>query len=127
MGCYSDYGVRDLTSYIETSLTVYRPALGPTLSTYAVRDLGWRFSSWELMIIAGPIYVLMLCMLPESSAPTILYYKAKRLREETGNHNLMSDAEKKQRNLKTSSLLFDALIKPWEINALDPAIFFTTV
>ena len=66
-------------------------------------------------------------MLPESSAPTILYYKAKRLREETGNHNLMSDAEKKQRNLKTSSLLFDALIKPWEINALDPAIFFTTV
>ncbi|OSS46120.1 hypothetical protein B5807_08034 [Epicoccum nigrum] len=103
------------------------PALGPTLSTYAVRDLGWRFSSWELMIIAGPVYVLMLCVLPESSAPTILYYKAKRLREETGNQNLMSDAEKKQRNLKASSLMFDALIKPWEINALDPAILFTTI
>jgi hypothetical protein len=24
-------------------------------------------------------------------------------------------------------LLFDALVKPWEINALDPAILFTTV
>lgn len=79
------------------------------------------------MIIAGPVYLLMLFVLPESSAPTILYYKAKRLREETGNQNLMSDAEKKQKNLKASNLLFDALIKPWEINALDPAILFTTV
>ncbi|KAJ4988980.1 major facilitator superfamily transporter [Stagonosporopsis vannaccii] len=103
------------------------PALGPTLSSYAVRDLGWRFSAWELMIIAGPIYVLMLCMLPETSGPTILYYKAKRLREETGNENIMSESEKKQKNLKASSLAFDALVKPWEINALDPAILFTTV
>ena len=103
------------------------PALGPTLSSYAVKDLGWRFSSWELLIIAGPVYLLMLALLPESSGPTILYYKAKRLREETGNQNLMSDAERKQKNLQISSLLFDALIKPWEINALDPAILFTTV
>lgn len=79
------------------------------------------------MFIAGPIYILMLCMLPETSSATILYYKAKRLREATGNQNLMSDAEKKQRNLKVSSLLFDALIKPWEVNALDPAILFTTI
>jgi len=103
------------------------PSLGPTLSSYAVKDLGWRFSSWELLIIAGPIYLLLLLLLPESSGPTILYYKAKRMREETGNPELMSESERKQRNIKVSSLLFDALIKPWEINALDPAILFTTV
>jgi MFS transporter, DHA1 family, multidrug resistance protein len=103
------------------------PALGPTLSTYAVQALGWRFSSWELMIIAGPAYLAMLFLMPESSAPTILYYKAKRLREETGNMSLMSDAERKQKDLQVGSLLFNALIKPWEINALDPAILFTTV
>jgi DHA1 family multidrug resistance protein-like MFS transporter len=103
------------------------PALGPTLSAYAVESLGWRFSSWELLIIAVPIYILMLTVVPESSGPTILYYKAKRMREKTGNHQLMSDSERKQKNMKVSSLLFDALIKPWEINALDPAILFTTV
>ncbi|KAJ4374243.1 hypothetical protein N0V83_002984 [Neocucurbitaria cava] len=103
------------------------PALGPTLSSYAVKALGWRFSSWELMIIAGPFYLMMVTLMPESSGPTILYYKAKRLREETGNQNLMSDSERKQHNLHVGSLLFDALIKPWEINALDPAILFTTV
>lgn len=103
------------------------PAFGPTLSSYAVKALGWRFSSWELLIIAGPLYVLMITTMPESSGPTILYYKAKRLREETGNPNLMSDAERKQKNLNVGNLLFDALVKPWEINALDPAILFTTV
>jgi DHA1 family multidrug resistance protein-like MFS transporter len=103
------------------------PALGPTLSVYAVKSLGWRFSSWELMFIAGPAYLAMLLLMPESSGPTILYYKAKRLREETGNQQLMSASERKQKDLKWRSLLFDALIKPWEINALDPAILFTTV
>ncbi|KAF1838776.1 MFS general substrate transporter [Decorospora gaudefroyi] len=103
------------------------PAFGPTLSSYAVKSLGWRFSSWELLIIAGPIYLLMLTVVPESSGPTILYYKAKRMREETGNPELMSDSERKQKNIQISTLLFDALIKPWEINVLDPAILFTTV
>ncbi|KAE8831735.1 hypothetical protein HRS9139_05977 [Pyrenophora teres f. teres] len=103
------------------------PSLGPTLSSYAVKELGWRFSSWELLIIAGPIYLTLLLILPESSGPTILYYKAKRMREETGNPELMSESERKQRDIKIGSLLFDALIKPWEINALDPAILFTTV
>jgi DHA1 family multidrug resistance protein-like MFS transporter len=103
------------------------PALGPTLSSYAVKSLGWRFSSWELMIIAAPAYLLMISLMPETSAQTILYYKAKRLREETGNSMLMSASERKQKDLKVSTLLFDALIKPWEINALDPAILFTTI
>jgi len=103
------------------------PALGPTLSSYAVKSLGWRFSSWELMIITGPAYLAMIFLMPESSGPTILYYKAKRLREETGNQSLMSASERKQKDLKASTLLFDALVKPWEINALDPAILFTTV
>ncbi|KAH3910895.1 hypothetical protein HBH56_137710 [Parastagonospora nodorum] len=103
------------------------PALGPTLSSYAVKSLGWRFSSWELMFIAGPAYLGMIFFMPESSGPTILYYKAKRLREQTGDSNLMSDSERKQKDLNVRTLLFDALIKPWEINALDPAILFTTI
>ncbi|KAF2857007.1 multidrug resistance protein-like protein [Plenodomus tracheiphilus IPT5] len=109
------------------AVTTLGPALGPTLSSYAVKDLGWRFSSWELLIIAGPIYVLIVFFLPESSSPTILYYKAKRMREETGNESLTSEAERKQASLQVSQLLFNALVKPWEINVLDPAILFTTL
>lgn len=68
----------------------------------------------------------MVCFLPETSGPTILYYEAKRLREETGNEHLLSAAEQKQKDMNLSSLLFDAFIKPWEMNLKDPALLFTT-
>ena len=88
--------------------------------------LGWRFSSWELLIISGPIYIVLVFCMPETSGPTILYYRAKRLREHTGNNELMSEAEEKQKHLSVSALLFDALVKPWEMNIKDPALLFTT-
>lgn len=103
------------------------PALGPTISSYAVEATSWRFSAWELMIISGPIYLMMIFFLPETSAPTILYYEAKRRREETGNDQLMSEAEIKQKDLHVGALLFDALVKPWEMNIKDPALLFTTL
>ncbi|KAF1958540.1 benomyl/methotrexate resistance protein [Byssothecium circinans] len=103
------------------------PACGPTISSYAVERLGWRFSSWELLIISAPIYLMMITLIPETSAPTILYYEAKRRREETGNQELMSDAEMKQKNLKLGPMLWDAFVKPWEMNVRDPALLFTTL
>ena len=67
----------------------------------------------------------MVFFLPETSAPTILYYEAKRRREETGKKDLVSEAELKQRDLHVGVLLWDALVKPWVLNAKDPALGFT--
>jgi DHA1 family multidrug resistance protein-like MFS transporter len=91
------------------------PAFGPTISVFAVQKLGWRFSTWELLILSGPIYLLLVCFLPETSGPTILYYRAKRLRELTGNMMLVSEAERKQKDVAIGSLAWDALVKPWEM------------
>ncbi|PVI06532.1 MFS general substrate transporter [Periconia macrospinosa] len=103
------------------------PSCGPTISSYAVKKLGWRFSSWELLIISGFIFILMILLVPETSAQTILYYEAKKKREETGNQQLMSEAEIKQKELKLGTMLWDSMIKPWEMNIKDPALLFTTV
>lgn len=78
-------------------------------------------------MISGPSYLVMILILPETSAPTILYYEAKRRREETGNKELVSEAELKQRNLNVGALLFNALLKPWVLNVKDPALGFTTL
>ncbi|KAF2791144.1 MFS general substrate transporter [Melanomma pulvis-pyrius CBS 109.77] len=105
----------------------FGPACGPTMSSFAVQRLGWRFSAWELLIIAGPIYLLLICCLPETSGSTILHYRTKRLRELTGNMDLISEAERKQKDVKIGSLVWDALFKPWEMNIKDPALLFTTI
>ena len=98
-----------------TMMASLGPALGPTISVFAVQKLGWRFSTWELLILSGPIYLLLICCLPETSGPTILYYRAKRLRELTRNTRLFSEAEKRQKDVAIGSLGWDALVKPWEM------------
>ena len=102
------------------------PSLGPVISSFAVKGFGWRASSWELLIISGTVYVLLFCLVPETSAPTILYYRAKRLRDITGDDSFRSEDEIKQRNTSVGSRLWNSMIKPWEINIKDPAVLFTT-
>ncbi|WYZ46256.1 hypothetical protein EsH8_IX_000481 [Colletotrichum jinshuiense] len=100
------------------------PALGPLLSGYSVPAMGWRWSLWEILWAAAPIFLVMFLFLPETSTPNILLRRAKRLRKLTGNDRFMSQSEIDQRNLKTSAVVIDALIKPLEITVKDPAILF---
>ncbi|KAJ5612042.1 benomyl/methotrexate resistance protein [Penicillium lagena] len=112
---------------IWAATTAMGPALGPTLSSFAVRALGWRFASWELMILVGPTYILLIATVPETSGLTILYYRAKRLVEQRGDPAIKSEAQMKKEHLTVNGLLWDALVKPWELNIKDPALLFTTV
>ena len=59
--------------------------------------------------------------------PTILYYRAKRLRELTGDSSFKSQEEIKQADLTATQRLWDSIIKPWEVNIKDPALLFMTL
>ncbi|KIX96712.1 uncharacterized protein Z520_07431 [Fonsecaea multimorphosa CBS 102226] len=103
------------------------PALGPMLSSFAVESLGWRFSSWELLIISGSVFAVFVALVPETAAPTILYYRAKRLRELTGDKRFMSEEEIKQADLTAGQRFWNSIIKPWEVTIKDPALLFMTL
>lgn len=103
------------------------PALGPLLSGYSVPVMGWRWSLLEIIWAASPIFLVMFLFLPETSTPNILLRRARRLRKLTGNELFMSQSEIDQRNMKTSAILVDALIKPLEITLKDPAILFVQI
>ncbi|KAK3634311.1 hypothetical protein LTR56_015345 [Elasticomyces elasticus] len=75
-----------------------------------------------MLWLSGPIWLLMLFLLPETSASNILLRRARRLRHLTGNAQLKSQSEIDQSHMSPSEVAFDALIKPWQINALDPAV-----
>ncbi|SLM39532.1 major facilitator superfamily transporter [Lasallia pustulata] len=103
------------------------PALGPLLSGFAVAAQGWRWSLWEIVWMAGPVFVLLFLCLPETSTPNILLRRAQRLRKLTGNLHFKSQSEIDERDLKPSAILLSALIKPIEITIKDPAIAFVNV
>ena len=65
---------------------------------------------------------MMFISLPETSADNILLRKARRLRKITGRSNLLSQSEIDQAGMATKDVAYEALIRPWAINALDPAV-----
>lgn len=69
----------------------------------------------------------MFFLLPETSTPTLLLQRARRLRKLTGNEKLMSQSEINQRSLTVSAVVVDAIIKPLEITIKDPAVLFVQV
>jgi DHA1 family multidrug resistance protein-like MFS transporter len=102
------------------------PALGPLVAGFAVEAKGWRWSSWELLWLSAPIMILMFFSMPETSSDFILRRRAQRLRARTRHIGLKSQSEIQQAQMNPRQIIFNALIKPWEINALDPAVFFST-
>ncbi len=103
------------------------PALGPLLSGFAVEAKGWRWSLWEIVWIAGPIFIIMFICVPETSSPNILLRRATRLRKLTGDNRLRSQSEINEKGLNPTAVIVDALIKPIEITIKDPAIAFVNV
>ncbi|KAK5685342.1 hypothetical protein LTS10_003420 [Elasticomyces elasticus] len=103
------------------------PALAPVVAGFSVVAKSWHWFAWEMLWLSGPIWLLMLFLLPETSAPNILLRRARRLRHLTGKAQLKSQSEIDQAHMSAREVAFDALIKPWQINALDPAVLFSTV
>lgn len=102
------------------------PAIGPTISGFSVAAENWRWSLWEILWLAAPVWISMLFFLPETYAPNILLRKAQRLRKLTGNQNLKSKSEIDQANMSARSIAFEALVRPFELIILDPAIAYVT-
>ncbi|KAI7190836.1 MFS general substrate transporter [Hortaea werneckii] len=119
------------------------PALGPLIAGFSVAVEGWRWAMWELLWLAGPIFLVMLLFLPETSAANILLRRAERLRKLTGDSRLMAQSEIDQANLRPKDVAFEALVRPMQlivvsrdismeswggllmIEQMDPAIGFT--
>ena len=101
------------------------PALGPVISGFSVPAENWRWSLWEMLWLAGPIFIAMMLFLPETSTPNILLRRAQRLRKLTGDNRLKAQSEIDQANMKPKDVLFEALVRPMQLIVMDPAIGFT--
>ncbi|KAL5339394.1 major facilitator superfamily domain-containing protein [Aspergillus crustosus] len=109
--------------------TVIGPALAPVISNFSAPAKNWHWVSWEMLWVSAPVFLVWLFFVPETSASTILYYRARRLRRVTGNDRYRTKEEIDRINAKstTKTIIYNAIIKPAEINILDPAVLFSTI
>ncbi|KAK4503145.1 hypothetical protein PRZ48_006572 [Zasmidium cellare] len=103
------------------------PAVGPLLSGYSVPATNWRWSTWELLWLCGPLLIAFFFLVPETSPSTILLRRAQRLRTRTGHSFFKSQSEIKQSKLQPREVVFEALWRPMQTMILDPSIGFTAL
>ena len=76
---------------IDLQTTSVGPCLGPIISGF-ISTVSWRWTFWVgfiFAVISAPGVIFM----PETYAPVLLHAKAKKLRKETGNINIVSQSE----------------------------------
>jgi DHA1 family multidrug resistance protein-like MFS transporter len=69
------------------------PVFGPIIGGFAARAEGWRMTIWILSWLGAFTIVVIFFLMPETSAAAILYQRAKRLRQATGELRLQSQSE----------------------------------
>lgn len=99
------------------------PVFGPVAGGYAAQETGWRTPLYMLLGLAFGCLVVLFFFFPETSADTILLRRAKRLRKLTGNEQLRSKSEIDQAQLSFSTVLFDALVRPFRL-FFEPVVAF---
>lgn len=100
------------------------PALGPVMGGFAATAKTWRWPMWIQVWLVGPVLIVMILTLPETSAANILVRRARRLRRITGNKNLRSEGEIEQKKLSVRKMIVETLVRPIQISVLDPGTGF---
>ncbi|CAI7656756.1 unnamed protein product [Penicillium viridicatum] len=75
------------------------PMAGQIMGSYIPIHLGWRWLEWIMLIMGGAVLLVILVLQPETYGPLILYWKAKILREETGDDRYKAPMEMKNEAL----------------------------
>ncbi|BGP50478.1 hypothetical protein JCM10450v2_006397 [Rhodotorula kratochvilovae] len=94
------------------------PCLGPLLGGYITIRADWRWMWWVLFIFGGVVWVFTAVALRETYAPTLLKWRAQKLRKETGDETIMTEQERQGRPL--SEIAHETLTRPLVMLATEP-------
>ncbi|KJA29613.1 hypothetical protein HYPSUDRAFT_31558 [Hypholoma sublateritium FD-334 SS-4] len=70
------------------------PSLGPAVAGFIGENASWRWVFWLLTIFAGACWVMIIVSMPETYSPIILVYKARKLRQTTGDSRYYAALER---------------------------------
>ncbi|KAK4503877.1 hypothetical protein PRZ48_004792 [Zasmidium cellare] len=116
---------RGMAVSIYTLAPILGPALGPLMGAWIAERTTWRWCFWAVTIFGVCVQVLIYFTLSETYGPRLLYWKAKKLRKETGNQNLRTEYELAER---TRLRIFQhAFYRPLRLITTQPIIQFLAI
>ncbi|GAA5986139.1 hypothetical protein JCM10908_006426 [Rhodotorula pacifica] len=94
------------------------PCLGPLIGGYLTITRGWRAMWWLLFGFSGGMWAICSPLLVETYAPTLLQWRAKRLRKESGDNTIMTEQERQKRPI--SEVMHETLLRPVVMLTTEP-------
>jgi len=104
--------------------TCVGPAAAPAISGFVSTSIGWRWSFWIGLILAGATLIPLL-VLPETFGPVLLERRAKALRKSTGNSQIFAPIDQEKKELK--HILTVTLTRPLRMICFEPIVTATSV
>ncbi|TFY65003.1 hypothetical protein EVG20_g5754 [Dentipellis fragilis] len=100
------------------------PVLAPIVGGFVGETVGWRWMLWVNMIFAGVMFIAI-ASVPETFAPVLLRHRAKKMREETGNVNIVTEQELFPRPF--ADILIETLIRPFAMLVTEPILLLMSL
>lgn len=101
------------------------PVAGPVVGGFITDShLGWRWTSWITLIMAGLFGSIGWFVIPETSASRILQLRAAKLRKETGNSDFHSKADLEKLTFNTVVSVY--LERPFKMVVQEPILALIT-
>lgn len=101
--------------------TTFGPVMGPFVSGF-LSISSWRWTFWFGLVLAG-FTIPFLIALPETYLPILLHRKAERLRQETGNQELVAVSELEEKGL--GHMVTVVLTRPFRMIIYESIILFS--
>ncbi|XWW93080.1 hypothetical protein V2A60_001008 [Cordyceps javanica] len=101
------------------------PVIGPVIGGFVTERLGWRWTFWIILILAGIVTVTAFILMRETFEPVLLERKAASLRKSTGNTELQTKTFDNKRT--PTQLLVRAAIRPLRMLFLSPVVFLLSL
>lgn len=96
------------------------PVIAPIVGSFVVEGASWRWVLWVLTIATGATAAFGWAVFKETYPPTLLHWKAEKLRKETGNPNLHTIYEVTSSSFKSQLLV--AITRPIRLLTLHPIV-----
>ncbi|KAI5831965.1 MFS general substrate transporter [Schizophyllum commune Tattone D] len=119
---------RGLAASLFTVGVFLGPSVGPIIAGYMLDNaVSWRWIFWLLLIFSGFCVAMLFLFVPETYEPTLLKWKARRLRKADPQGNARLYAPNEREDWSPAGVFHSTIYRPFHMFFTEPILLLVTV
>lgn len=101
---------------------IVAPVVAPLLGASMVVAKNWRWAFWLMLFMCAALLLVVILLFPETSHNNILYRRAVRIRDQTGDKKYYTIQERVDSSIKPKEFIIKTLYRPFKMIVKEPII-----